>query len=262
MIFLKEYKPKKIKKTNVFASRKKIFGKLNKNLTFLLNKRFNWMHKIVRNKKIVIELGSGNGCIKKFVNNKIILTDIVKFPWIDKKIDMSKINLGKKFIKKVDAFIINHSLHHCANPSKALSNILPYLKKGGKVIINEPEASFFLRLVQVLLDDEGFSFNVNVFKKKNIFNPKSPWISNTAIANLLFKDEKNFIKHFPQFKIKKNKLSEFIIFLNSGGVNTNVPRLPLNNTFLKFLNIIDIILIFFFPNIFALNRSVVLEKIN
>ena len=61
------------------------------------------MEKYINKKKIIIELGSGNGCIKKILKKKnIILTDIVKYPWIDKKVDMLKINLGKKFINKVD----------------------------------------------------------------------------------------------------------------------------------------------------------------
>ena len=58
----------------------------NKNLIYLLNKRFSWMKKYIKRKKIIIELGSGNGCIKKVIDNKkIILTDIIKYPWIDKK---------------------------------------------------------------------------------------------------------------------------------------------------------------------------------
>ena len=40
----------------------------NKNLIYLLNKRFSWMKKYIKRKKIIIELGSGNGCIKK--NNR------------------------------------------------------------------------------------------------------------------------------------------------------------------------------------------------
>ena len=33
---------------------------------------------------------------KKILDGKkIILTDITKYPWIDKKVDMMKINLGK-----------------------------------------------------------------------------------------------------------------------------------------------------------------------
>ena len=235
----------------------------NKNLIYLLNKRFSWMKKYIRGKKTIIELGSGNGCIKKIIDNKkIILTDIIKYPWIDKKVDMLKINLGKKYLKKVDIFIINHSLHHCANPALTLKKMSIYLKKNGYILINEPETSFFLKFIQVVLDDESWSLKSKVFNRKSIFNPKSPWISNTAVAQLLFKNDKKFQKHFPQYEIVENKLSEFFIFLNSGGVNSSFFHIKLNNFFLKILNIVDEILIFFLPNIFALNRTIILKKTN
>ena len=158
-----------------------------------------------------------------------MLTDIIKYPWINKKVDMLKVNLGKKYLKKVDIFIINHSLHHCSNPYLSLKNISKYLKKNGYILINEPETSFFLKLIQVILDDESWSLRSNIFDKKNIFNPKSPWISNTAVAQLLFQDESKFEKNFPQYKIVKNQLSEFFIFLNSGGVNSQFFCIRMNN---------------------------------
>ena len=235
----------------------------NQNLIYLLNKRFSWMRKYIRGKKTIIELGSGNGCIKKIIDDKrIILTDIIKYPWIDKKVDMMKINLGKKYLKKIDIFIINHSLHHCANPALTLKKMSIYLKKNGYILVNEPETSFFLKLIQIVLDDESWSLKSKVFNHKSIFSPKNPWISNTAVAQLLFKNEKKFQKYFPQYKIVENKLSEFFIFLNSGGVNSSFFHIKLNNFFLKILNIIDEILIFFLPNIFALNRTIILKKIN
>ena len=162
----------------------------------------------------------------------------------------------------MDVFIINHSLHHCANPALTLKKISNYLKRNGYILINEPETSFFLKFIQILLDDENWSLKAKVFNHKSIFNPKSPWISNTAIAQLLFKNEKKFQEYFPQYKILENKLSEFFIFLNSGGVNSSFFYIKLNNLFLKILNIIDNILIFFLPRIFALNRTIVLKKIN
>ena len=97
---------------------------------------------------------------------------------------------------------------------------------------------------------------------KNIFNPKSPWISNTAVAQLLFQDESKFEKNFPQYKIVKNQLSEFFIFLNSGGVNSQFFYIRMNNFFLNLIDKIDKFLIYFLPNLFALNRTVVLQKIN
>ena len=158
MFFIKEYKSKKNKKPDVRKSRERIFNTRNINLLYLLNKRFGWIKKYLKNKKIIIELGSGNGCIKKIINNKkIILTDIEKFEWIDEKVDMIKLNLKTKYIAKVDVFIINHSLHHCANPALSLHNMSKYLKKNGLVLINEPETSFCLKLIQVLLDDESWS---------------------------------------------------------------------------------------------------------
>ena len=82
------------------------------------------------------------------------------------------------------------------------------------------------------------------------------------MAQLLFKSDKKFQKYFPQYKIVENKLSEFFIFLNSGGVNSSFFHIRLSNFFLKILNFIDEILIFLLPSIFALNRTIVLKKIN
>ena len=65
MFFLKEYKAKKIKAPDNFANRARIMSSKNENLIYLLNKRFSWMKKYLEGKKIIIELGSGNGCIKK-----------------------------------------------------------------------------------------------------------------------------------------------------------------------------------------------------
>jgi SAM-dependent methyltransferase len=264
MLFIKEYKAKKIKSPDIFNNRKRIIKSKNPNLIYLLNKRFSWMKEFLKKKKVIIELGSGNGCLKKIIKKKnIILTDIIKYPWINKKVDMLKVNLGKKYYNKVDVFIINHSLHHCANPGQTLKKMSRYLKKGGHILINEPETSFALKLVQILLDDESWSLRAKVFNtKKNLFNPKNPWISNTAIAQLLFKDAKKFNHYFPQYIIKKNNLSEFFIFLNSGGVNSNFFFIKLNFFFLNIVDFMDKFFIYLFPNIFAFNRTIVLEKIN
>ena len=59
------------------------------------------MNKYLKNKKIIIELGSGNGCIKKVLKKKIILTDIIKYPWIGKKVDMTNIVLKKNILIKL-----------------------------------------------------------------------------------------------------------------------------------------------------------------
>jgi len=262
MIFIKEFNPNKVKECNIPESRKRFKNKKNKNVRFLLQKRFFWMKKFLKNKKIIIELGSGNGSSKDILkNNKIILTDIQKYPWISKKVDMNNLKLGTKYRKKVDVFMLNQALHHCANPSKLLKRMSFYLKKDGLILIREPEISFFLKFFLFILNDEAWSYNANVFNsKKNIFDPNSPWDANNATATLLFKDEEKFYSYFPEFSIIKNELSEFLIFLNSGGVVQKKFCIPTNKFFFNLLFYIDKVLIFFLPNIFALARTVVLKK--
>ena len=263
MIFLKEFYPKKNIQCSIPNSRRKFKNKKNKNVNFLLEKRFLWMKKYIKKKKFIIELGSGNGASKDILKNKkIILTDIQKYSWIDKKVDMTKLNLEKKYKKKVDVFIINHALHHCSNPAKLLKRISLYLKKNGLILINDPEISFFFKFFLLILKHEGWSFNVNVFNtKRALFKANNPWNANNAISYLLFNNEDKFHYNFNEYRIIKNQLSEFTIFLNSGGVVNNTFHLPVNRFLFDFLSFVDKILIFLFPKIFALNRSVVLKKV-
>ena len=263
MIFAKEFYPKKIRECSISSSRKKFKNKKNRNVRFLLEKRFFWMKNFIKNKKNIIELGAGNGASKEILKNKkIILTDIQKYSWITKKVDMTKLELGKKYKGKVDVFIINHALHHCSNPAKLLKMISVYLPKNGLILINDPEISIFFKFFLFLLKHEGWSFKVNVFNtKKLLFKSSNPWSANNAVANMLFSNEEKFNLHFPEYKIIKNDLSEFFIFLNSGGVVNNTFHIPVNRALFNFFGFIDKILISIFPKIFALNRSVVLEKI-
>ena len=154
MISFDEFSTRKIKKNDIFQTRVKIFKNKSKNLRYLLDKRLLWMKPLLSNKKKIVELGSGSGYISTILKKKIILTDIIKYSWINKKIDMTKVNLGKKYLNKVDVFIINHSLHHCCNPAKSLKNMSKYLKKDGLILINDPELSFLFGSILFFLNDE------------------------------------------------------------------------------------------------------------
>ena len=50
MFFAKEFNPKRIKKCDTYKSRSKIIKDTNKNLRYLLEKRFFWMKKFIKNK--------------------------------------------------------------------------------------------------------------------------------------------------------------------------------------------------------------------
>ena len=58
----------------------------------------------------------------------------------------------------------------------------------------------------------------------------------------------------------KNKLNECFIFPLSGGVIVQSKTIPLHKSILNIIDRLDTILINIFPDVFALGRSVVLQK--
>ena len=87
------------------------------------------MKKYISKKRTVIELGSGNGFIKKYLGEKIITSDLKTHQNIDYKFDMNNLKLPKKLKKKVNVFILNHSLHHCKDPIELIRIMKDNLKK-------------------------------------------------------------------------------------------------------------------------------------
>ena len=228
--------------------------KKNKNLDYLLKKRFNWMKKYINRKRTVIELGSGNGFIKKYLGEKIITSDLKTHQNIDYKFDMNNLKLPKKLKKKVNVFILNHSLHHCKDPIELIRIMKDNLKKDGFILINEPEISFVFKFFLKIFNHERWDLDVSKSNQKNF------WLQNNATGRILFK--KNFENKFVKqnFHVVKNQLNEFLIFLNSGGNSVNSPHIKLSETNLNLLNKLDDFLIKVSPKIFALNRRVVLKK--
>ena len=126
---------------------------------------------------------------------------------------MTRMNLEKKYLNKVDIFIVNQTLHHCPNPAKTLKKMSQYLKKGGLILINEPEISIIYRFILYILKDEPWSLKTNIFNsKKNIFKSNNLWMANVATARLLFADVNKFHHFFPQYKIIKNDVDYELIF--------------------------------------------------
>ncbi len=232
------------------------FNKKNKNLYFLLLKRFGWMKKYIKNKKVIIELGSGSGSSKNFLGKKIISTDIIKHKNIDLKLDMNKINLPKKFKKKVDIFILNHSLHHSKNPIKVIQNLQKNLKINGLILINEPEISLVFKIFLKVFNVENWNLDLKQINSKNF------WLQNNATGRILFDKKKVGSLYNEKLLIKKNLMNEFLIFLNSSGNSVEAPHIKLNKTMLSIVDKFDDIVTKLFPSIFALNRSVILQKIN
>ena len=233
----------------------------NKNLEFLLFKRFAWMKKFISENDQGLEVGSGAGLSKSFIKIKNFKTsDFASFDHLDlKNIDAQDTRLNSNNYEFV---IASNMLHHVPYPIKFLNEMYRILKPGGKLIIQEAHCSIVFQLITIIMRHEGFDFTKNVWNEKlPMTNENDLWAGNIALSSLIFDDKENFEKKFgSKFQIIHSKFFEFLIFLNSGGVSSKTFYLPLNNFFLEILNLIDNILIKLFPDIFAMGRQIVLKK--
>ena len=235
-------------------------GKSN-NVKFLLSKRFGWMNQFIKDSEHGVEVGSGAGFSKDFIKNKNFkLTDLGNDEHLDyKNIDAQ--NTGFE-ADSLDFVIASNMIHHIPYPIKFFREVNRILKKGGKLIVFESYCSIAFQLATIIMKHEGFDFTMNVWDEKE---PKSDehdiWAGNIAVPHLIFDNKDDFNKNLGnQFEIKYEKLTECLIFLNSGGVSSKTFYIPMNNFFIKLLDIMDLILTKSFPKIFAMGRKLVLVK--
>ncbi len=258
--YVPKHKSNRMKSEGSVSDARRLFLKTRfQNLDSLLMFRYQWMNQFLKPNSIIIEIGAGAGFSQLYLNQKVILTDAIKNPWIEKVIDATKMDLADK---SVDVVIASHNIHHFFSPCKFFDECARVLKDDGLILIQEINSSLMMRLLLKLMRHEGWSYNVDVFDPDAVVNDKHDlWSANCAVPEMLFFDESRFEHAFASFKITKNELCECFLFPLSGGVTakTKVPQLP--KGFLNFIAIFDRVLITFLPSIFALGRRVVLKKI-
>ena len=243
---------------NITSSLNKIYQ--NKNLDFLLKKRFSYIEKNLGKDDLVLELGSGAGHSKKYIKNVNLKTsDITNYDFLDFK-NLDCLNIPFKD-ESFDCVFSLSLIHHITNPIKLFNEVGRILKKNGKYIILDVNLSFFLKLIIILTKTEKYDLNVNIYDKNiNLTDIKDPFDSNNAVPSLIFEDFEKFNKNLNyNFEIKDLHYKEFFTFVNSGGVVIDAPYVPMNNFFLKLFNNFDNFLSIF-RKIFPLHIYCCIEK--
>ena len=240
----------------------KIFNSTkSKNLRFLLEERFGWMNNFIKEHEVGLEVGSGAGFAKLFIDNKNFqLSDLSEDHHLDfKNIDAQATGFNDS---SFDYVVASNMIHHIPFPIKFFREMNRILKKNDKLIIFESYCSVIFQIATILMKHEGYDFTLNVWDEKN---PKSDvhdaWAGNIAVPHLIFDDKKKFDENLGNlFSIKFEELTECLIFLNSGGVTSKTFYIPMNKFFFNVLKSTDKLLIKFFPNIFCMGRRIVLVK--
>ncbi len=245
---------------DVLAARKFFFGTKFHNLKFLLEGRFDWMNAFIPAGAKGVEVGAGSGLSKEFIKADYLVTDYAPNDWLDvENVDA----LATPFKDgEFDFVISSNMIHHTPYPVKFFEETKRLLKPGGVLLVQEINASFFMRALLRLMRHEGYDFGADVFSREKVAtDPNDLWSANCAIPRLLFDDAKKFEKEVPYFKIEKQSFSEFFNFINSGGVVAKTVYIPLPIFILKILRFLDNILTRILPGIFALQRQIVLRRV-
>jgi ubiquinone/menaquinone biosynthesis C-methylase UbiE len=186
-------------------------------------------------------------------------SDILESEWVDfKKIDA----LNTRFPNNsFDFIIVSNIIHHLAYPKQFFTKADRLLKPNGKLIIQEINTSLAMRIILRLMKHEGYNEKINVFSEFSPCNdPNDPWSANCSIPKLLFQSQEIFEKEFINWKIIHFYHTEFFKFVNSGGVVAKTNYIKLGFFALKIQDLVDNFLVKMFPQIFALQIQIVLQK--
>jgi SAM-dependent methyltransferase len=230
------------------------------NLRVLLRNRYEWMNQFIKSDDIGVELGCGTGLSKEFIRaKKFLLSDVAGYDWLDvKHVDA----LATPFEDASFDFVVcSNMIHHVAHPLVIFREIERILKPSGRLIVQEVNASLTMRFLLRAMRHEGYSYERDVFDSAAVCNdPQDPWSANCAIANLLFDDAARFERFVPEFRVIHSSYSECISMINSGGVIAKTFYVPLPNWLLRIVSRFDTFLTQCFPQMFAMQRQIVLEK--
>ena len=207
-----------------------------------------------------VELGSGIAASKDFIRaSSFLTTDFVDSDWLDvKNCDAIRTDFEDH---SFDFIVACNTLHHIAFPSLFFEEMARILKPGGVLLIQEIHTSLLGRLILRVFKHESFDESVEVFNKSIVVNdPSDPWSANCSVPSLLFKSHQQFEESFSSFRVIHDKFAECLVFLNSGGVTAKTFHIPLSRPMLKILFTIDRVLVRIAPDIFAVQRQIVLSN--
>ena len=165
----------------------------------------------------VVEIGSGCGNFKKFLPRAVATDAIGLNPIINCLVDARQMPFGSG---TVGSFVLIDCLHHLPRPLTFLRSAAKCLQLGGRIVLLEPAATPWARLVWKLFHFESVDLSVNIFAEDATPEPPNVgfMFSNMGIATLLFRlNLAHTLHNLAGLSLRKLEYSDFLIYPATGG---------------------------------------------
>lgn len=161
----------------------------------------------------IVEVGSGGGFLTDFIPD-LLTSEIRQVPTVHIVLDGQCLPFRKASLR---AIVMTTVLHHFPDVKSFLTECAYCIRPGGRIIMVEPWATRWSRLIFRYLHGEPFNPEA-----KDWNFPRGGPLSqaNAALPWIVFaRDREKFEREFPQWYIKEIKLREPFCYLLSGGVS-------------------------------------------
>jgi len=164
-----------------------------------------------------IEIGAGCGSFKRFYP-AVVATDVIRTgDWIDRTVDARNLPYGAG---SVGNFVLIDCLHHLPRPVAFLRHALEALKTGGRIVLLEPAATPWARLVWRAGHHEPVDLHHDFLAEDYLSEPANPGFTyaNMGTAHWLFvRHAPEVMARLPPARLVCVEFSDVLAYPASGG---------------------------------------------
>lgn len=161
-----------------------------------------------------LEVGSGIGKLKEHIPELIAL-DLEPTCWTELAGDAQRLPIKDETLSNIVAFDV---LHHLPRPMRFFREARRALKPGGRIVIMDPYASFFSRIVYGFFHEECLNMDCDPFDEAKALCADEAFDSNQGVATIIFwRHLDDFKKACPGLKIVYRGRMSLLAYPVSGG---------------------------------------------
>lgn len=166
-----------------------------------------------------VEIGSGCGNFKSF-HPATLATDVLPAgSWLNSLVDATAMPFADESVGNI---VMVDAVHHIPRPFELLREAARVLQRGGRMVLLEPAATPWARLVLGLFHHEPVDLEQDVFAEEGTPAPGNVGytFANQAFGTLLFVDgAEETQRRIPELRIVDVQRSDFLVYPATGGLS-------------------------------------------